>query len=53
VLPIVEGEASEYIEFINDPDGRLRDLTGLYHARCAEPYASLARILNINLRGGF
>jgi hypothetical protein len=53
VLPIAEGEASEYIQFINDPEGKLRDLDGLYHVRCAEPYASLARILNISSWGRF
>ena len=49
VLPIGEDEATKHIQFAHDPEGKLRELNGLYHARCAEPYASLARILNINL----
>jgi hypothetical protein len=53
VLPIVEGEATENIHFARDPDGKLRSLNGLYHARCAQPYLSFARILNLNLWGRF
>ena len=48
VLPIAEGEPSEHIQFTQDPDGKFQSLNGLYHARCAQPYLSFARILNFN-----
>ena len=48
ILPIKEGEATKYIQFTNDPEGKLRSLNGMYHARCAEPYLSMSRILNFN-----
>jgi len=47
VLPIAGSEASVHVQFSNDPDGKLRSLNGLYHARCAEPYLSMSRILNM------
>jgi hypothetical protein len=48
VLPIAENDATESIQFAHDPDGKLRPLNGLYHARCAEPYLSMSRILSVN-----
>jgi hypothetical protein len=53
VLPIQKGEAAEQIRFMNDPDGKLRSLNGLYHARCAQPYLSMSRILNLSPWGRF
>lgn len=47
-LPIEEGEATEQIRFSNDPEGKLRLLNGVYHSKCAQPYLSMARILNLN-----
>ncbi len=49
--PIAPGEASETISFDNDPDRKLNDLNGLYHARCARPFLSLARIINMDAWG--
>jgi hypothetical protein len=47
-LPISESERPQHIYFVNDPDGKLRELNGLYHAGCAEPYLSMSRIMNMN-----
>ena len=46
-LPIPETEPAQHIDFVNDPDGKLRELNGLYHAACAEPYLSLSRLMNL------
>jgi len=43
---IHDGESPERITFPHDPHGH-RGLSGLYHARCAKPFASLARIMNL------
>jgi hypothetical protein len=51
MLPISETESVRHIAFLNDPDGKLKELSGLYHARCAEPYLSLSRFLNLNPGG--
>lgn len=53
ILPIKEGEATEHIQFTNDPEGKLRSLNGLYHVRCAEPYLSMSRVLNLTSWGRF
>jgi hypothetical protein len=47
-FPISESERPQHIYFVNDPDGKLRELNGLYHAGCAEPYLSMSRIMNMN-----
>ena len=47
-LPISEPERAQQIYFTNDPEGKLRELNGPYHAGCAEPYLSLSRIINMN-----
>jgi len=52
-LPIEAGEPTERIHFEHDPERKLAELNGLYHARCAQPYLSFARILNLNPRGRF
>lgn len=44
--PVLSDEPSERISFPNDPHGH-RGLTGLYHARCAKPFSSLAHIMNL------
>jgi hypothetical protein len=40
------------IDFQSDPDGR-QGLSGLYHKACARPFASMARIINMNPWAGF
>jgi len=45
-LPIGD-EPSQRLHFQQDPHGH-QGLSGLYHKRCAKPYASFERILNIN-----
>ena len=42
--PILEGERTMRVEFLNDPHG----LTGDYHLACGRPFASLARVINMN-----
>jgi hypothetical protein len=34
------------VDFPNDPHG-LRGLSGLYHATCSKPFASMARAMNM------
>ena len=53
ILPIQEGEPTERIHFANDPERKYSAFNGLYHARCAQPYLSIARILNLNPWGRF
>src|SRR5258705_12202773 len=53
ILPIQEGEPTERIHFAHDPERKYAALNGLYHARCAQPYLSIARILNLNPWGRF
>jgi hypothetical protein len=48
-LPIFPGQRTTRVEFNTDPDGA-EGLTGDYHLACAKPYASLARIINLDLR---
>lgn len=48
--PVLKSEPSERISFPQDPHGH-EGLSGLYHARCAKPFSSLARILNLRLPG--
>ncbi len=45
--PIQKDDSSQRISFPNDPHGH-QGLTGLYHDRCAKPFSSLARIMNMN-----
>lgn len=45
--PILEGERAMRISFHTDPDGA-RGLTGEYHLTCSKPFASLARVVNMN-----
>jgi hypothetical protein len=49
--PIHQGERAMRVEFQNDPDGT-KGLTGEYHAACGRRFASLARVVNMNLWGG-
>jgi hypothetical protein len=39
------GEPATRVDFQTDPDGA-NGLTGLYHWRCSNPFAALARALN-------
>ena len=43
---ISDDEKPERITFAHDPHGH-KGFTGLYHQRCARPFASFARILNM------
>jgi hypothetical protein len=50
--PIRRGQPATRIDFQTDPDGR-QGLTGMYHQQCASPFASLARVVNMNLWSRF
>jgi hypothetical protein len=39
------------IHFQSDPEGA-QGLTGIYHRLCGRPFQSLARVVNMSLRGG-
>lgn len=45
--PILEGQKTLQVTFNNDPHG-FNGTTGLYHAQCGRPFASLARVINLN-----
>jgi hypothetical protein len=45
--PIEHGTRSIRVEFNNDPNGA-KGLTGEYHIACSKPFASMARIINMN-----
>jgi hypothetical protein len=49
--PIREGERSIRVEFRTDPKGT-EGLTGEYHLACGKPFASLARVVNMDIWGG-
>ncbi|HEX4859756.1 MAG TPA: hypothetical protein VFV07_00875 [Rhizomicrobium sp.] len=49
-LPILDGERSARVEFRSDPLGA-KGLTGEYHLACSKPFASLARVLDMDGRG--
>ena len=50
-LPIFQGQRSEEVRF---PQGSESDeMSGTYHAECAQPYASLARAMNMLSRPFF
>jgi hypothetical protein len=46
--PIRESERAMRVEFNTDPNGT-RGLTGEYHLACSKPFASMARVINMNL----
>jgi hypothetical protein len=50
--PIADGQRSIRIDFDNDPHGH-RGLSGLYHEQCGRPFASMARVMNMNWFGRF
>lgn len=50
--PITKDQRSVRINFNNDPQGH-RGFSGLYHEQCGKPFASLARVLNLNWFGRF
>ena len=50
--PILEGERATRVLFRTDPDGA-RGLTGDYHLACGKPFASLARVANMDPFAGF
>ena len=50
--PITSGQRSVRIDFDHDPQGH-RGLSGLYHEHCSKPFASLAKVINLNWFGRF
>jgi hypothetical protein len=50
--PIAAEQRSVRIHFDTDPHGH-RGLSGLYHEHCSKPFASLARVINLNWFGRF
>ena len=46
--PIAQDEPSMTVHFNEDEHG----FSGLYHVPCGKPFASIARILNLNPWGG-
>jgi hypothetical protein len=50
--PIVVGERSIRVDFKTDPQGH-KGLSGLYHEQCGKPFASLARVINMDWFGRF
>jgi hypothetical protein len=45
--PILQGQAVARVEFVSDPHG-YKGLSGAYHLSCSKPFASLARVINLN-----
>jgi hypothetical protein len=45
--PILQEQRARRVEFQTDPSGA-NGLTGDYHLECSKPYASLARVVNLN-----
>jgi hypothetical protein len=50
--PIVEGQRSVRVDFKTDPQGH-RGLSGVYHEQCSKPFASIARVVNMDWFGRF
>lgn len=44
--PITSEQKSVRVDFANDPHG-FDGLSGLYHAACGKPFASIARAMNM------
>jgi hypothetical protein len=44
--PIGDHEPTETLSFGPDPEHRLEELNGVYHALCARPYLSVKRALD-------
>lgn len=51
--PIAHGHHSEELRFTPDPEHRLEELNGTYHAECARPYLSIRHALDMLGRIGF
>jgi hypothetical protein len=49
--PILTQQRATRVEFQSDPEG-LNGLTGEYHVERSKPFASLARVINLNPWGG-
>ncbi len=49
--PIAKGSAMETIRFENDPERKLEEMNGPYHATCARPFKSMAQIINMKPYG--
>lgn len=50
-LPIFPDQRSEEVRF--PPHGESAEMSGTYHAQCAQPFAGLARVLNMLSRSLF
>lgn len=50
--PILKDQRATRVEFQTDPDGA-NGLTGDYHSDCSKPFASLARVVNLNPWAGW
>jgi hypothetical protein len=50
--PITRDERSVRVHFDNDPHG-FHGLSGEYHEACGKPFASMARVINLNWLGRF
>jgi hypothetical protein len=50
--PIWKNQRSTRVEFQTDPHGA-NGLTGDYHQECSRPFASLARVVNLNPWSGW
>jgi hypothetical protein len=48
--PITDGQRSVRVHFDNDPHG-FHGFTGEYHEPCSRPFASMARVMNMNWFG--
>lgn len=45
--PIGKNEPTENVRFESDPQHKLEELNGVYHAACAKPYLSMGHALNM------
>lgn len=51
--PIGCDEPTENLSFAADPEYKLEELNGVYHAACAKPLLTVARAIHILGRGFF
>ncbi len=45
--PIGKNEPMTEVRFEVDPERKLEDLNGPYHAQCAKPFLGLAAVINL------
>ena len=51
--PIAADDPIENVRFEFDPEGKLQEMNGEYHAACARPLLGLARAINMLGRSPF